>query len=137
MTLVLDFGRMAHGYLNTDLILDCLECPEAMLQAISGLGVSEIGRTQAPDGTWRVVTEIWQDRKTPTETILVILEAIESLPSALQDIWNNCLNRTLDVGFRASRQRGHRQFSLGPELLGRMNALQLQLVVTIYSPEKE
>jgi hypothetical protein len=137
MTLVLDLGPVAHGYLNTDLILDCLECPEVLLQAISDAGVSELVRRQVDDDSWRVVLETWQDRKTPTETILVILEAIESLPSALQDIWNNCLNRTLDVGFRASRQRGHRQFSLDAELLGRMNALQLQLVVTIYSPEKE
>ena len=137
MTLVLEWGPVAQGYLNTDLILDCLECPEELLQAISDAGVSELARRQVADDSWRVVLETWQDRKTPTETILVILEAIESLPSALQDIWNNCLNRTLDVGFRASLQRGHRQFSLGPELLGRMNALQLQLVVTIYSPEKE
>lgn len=81
--------------------------------------------------------ETWQDRKSPTETMLVILDAIESLPSALQETWNNCVSRTLDVGFRVFRQGGHRQFSVAAELLGRMNALRLELVITIYSPEQE
>ena len=124
------------GYLNTDLILKGSECSDKLAQALSAAGVHELGRWRSEVGSWRIVFELSPDPKTPLDSILRILDAIESLPASVLGDWERCQRRVLDFGFRSAQTREPLEFSVEPLLLNRMAALSLELAVTVYHPDK-
>ena len=68
------------------------------------------------------------------ETVVKLIELIESLPPAMRDIWNQCEWRSLNIGIQAGSEPHSFTFALSERTVSLIAAVKLEVVFTVYAP---
>lgn len=123
-------------YLNTDLTLLATEDLTALAAALAHGGAPPLHVTRLEDGLWLAICETSVQFDEPEQTIDAILTAIERLPTALQQTWSACHERTFDIGYDCGENPPALEQDLSTALLGRIVAVGGALRITLYGAAK-
>jgi len=129
---------MPTHYLNTDLDLD-LDCPHDLSPLIAALRCRGLDPLPHPtgrrDGNFFVVFETDDYFTTPEATLVVMLDAVESLPEDAIKMWRQCTKREFNIGIECDSKQHAGEFAIAPELLQRIAAVGGSLGITVYANE--
>ena len=126
-------------FINTDLVLIGHRDLQDFAQQLEAFGLSVLGTHQTEDGLWKASLELdHASGEANFEAVTGgILRCIETLPEPMLKRWHSLQCRTLDLGFEAGTETRHYSRQIDIDLLQRMVALDLELVMTIYAPVSE
>lgn len=69
----------------------------------------------------------------PEKTIHQFCDLVESLSENSRKLWQGCIKRVADIGFKSGNEPGHVTYQLPADLIRRLETLKIGIAVTIYS----
>jgi hypothetical protein len=131
-------GAMAEiRYLNTDLDLVAARDLTPLAEALSAQGVRPLyGVTHGEDERWYATFETDEQHATPEESMVAMLDAIESLPGPARTLWKKCSLREFNIGYDCGDHPWAFNNGLSNGTLIRAGAAGATLRITLYPPEK-
>ncbi|MGF1521135.1 MAG: hypothetical protein ACFBSF_02275 [Leptolyngbyaceae cyanobacterium] len=125
------------GYRNTDLELVAAEELTPLVKFLASERLLLLQVSCREDGFWSATFETAEQYDEPELSIVCLLDAIESLPEALQARWSTCTHREFDIGYDCGNQPWAFNQELSSDLLNRMANVGVSLRITLYPPESE
>ncbi len=80
--------------------------------------------------------EILNDIKKPEDIINCFVGALEQLPEKCRQLWDKADVREFSIGIQSGPEPHSSEWRISPGLLTRVGALNAELSVVIYAPEK-
>jgi hypothetical protein len=126
-------------YLNTDLCLIGVQDLAELGHALEDKGLCLMFPVQEVDGRWyasfETVTE--EENIEPERDIVIMLDAIESLPAPLLDVWESCTQREFNIGYDCGAEPWAFTQGLSTPLLQRLAKANGSLRFTLYPDRAE
>lgn len=122
---------METKYLNTDLDVVSAGSPRALERQLAKLNMIAL-RSERQDGLWYSIFETDGCQASPSATITVMLDALESLTGAALECWRMARSRDFNIGYDCGSQPWGFTSRLPAGLLKRVAAVNANVVVTLY-----
>jgi hypothetical protein len=122
-------------YRNTDLEVTSPSDLQLLADALTAQGVLQLAVVSGDDGEWHATFETETVFSEPETNIVAMLDAIESLPSPIRAMWNECSKREFNVGYDCGLEPPSFTQALSESTLGRIAALGATLRLTLYAVE--
>jgi len=94
-------------------------------------------RDSVDDGRRTVWMELDADPKETDDAILRYAMLVESLPTEIRRLWDECEDRCLNVGIQSGVTPDASAFPISTAALGKLVAIAARLVITVYTVEGE
>ncbi|HVF46117.1 MAG TPA: hypothetical protein VNA17_00975 [Pyrinomonadaceae bacterium] len=94
-------------------------------------------RDSVDDGRRIIWMELAADPKDTEDAIVRYAMLVESLPSDLRRLWDECEDRCLNVGIQSGRSPQASAFRISTEAIAKLVAIGARLEITVYSADEE
>lgn len=119
-------------YLNTDLDLESASDLTELVNALEAQGMFTLHLTHAENGKWSARLETGESFAEPGESIAAMLGALDSLPQAYRQVWENCELKEFNIGYDCGDEPWAYNQGLTSELLRQMTEHNMTLRWTLY-----
>lgn len=127
------------GFINVDLELTGTEELTALVEALSGamylLNTVPVAPGDDHGGRFAVLELHHSGGDTPESTIRDMVDAIRALQPDAQRVWRTCEKRVFSIGFNSMKSYPAAAYTIAPELVAEIAALDAAIEVVIYPPE--
>lgn len=94
-------------------------------------------RDSVDDGRRTVWLELGADPKDTDGAILRYAMLVESLPSDIRQLWDECEDRCLNVGIQSGLTPHASAFRISPDAIAKLGTIAARLEITVYSIDRE
>ena len=116
------------GFANVDLDLVADFALKPLVAALPGLCLLH-ATDEAP---FEAHLEVDGCTRTPVDTLIALLEAVESLPADFRKLWDACRSRRFDIGITSGLEPHAWLATIPPDVLSRIAAARAEIGLTIY-----
>jgi hypothetical protein len=78
--------------------------------------------------------ELNEDTKSLEETVLGLVELVQSFAPQAREKWNQCDSRTFSIGIQAGSEPQQAHFTLSSKALSLLAGIQADVTLTVYAP---
>jgi hypothetical protein len=128
-------GSEATQFLNVDLELVATFDLTPLLEHLNSTTFTL--RDSVDDGRRTVWMELDPDPKDTEDAILRYATLVESLPSGLRRLWDDCEDRCLNVGIQSGLSPHASAFQISTDAIGKLVAIASRLEITVYSADRK
>jgi hypothetical protein len=94
-------------------------------------------RDSVDEGRRTVWMELHADPKDTNDAILRYAMLVESLPSDIRQLWDECEDRCLNVGIQSGLTPHASAFRISLDAIAKLGAITARLEITVYSVDRE